>query len=127
MNNSKNSLIDKYDSHDYGVETLQDFNGSFNLMSRINYKSNNKRDKTSTYEGSDKILGLTSAATNGGAGIKGIVFTILHKPSGKKVVVKRYQVDEELVEGNSFHNSQEHFNENVTFIMVRQSPVIIIY
>ena len=70
-------------------------------------------------QNSNKLLGLTTGVSNGGTGIKGFVFTSLHKPSGKTVVVKRYQVDEEHHERNSFHNSQEHFNENVTFIMVR--------
>ena len=125
MTNSKNSLIDKYDSHDYGEETLNDFKNSLNLIKpQFNAKSINDQNKTSKCQNSNKLLGLTTAVSNGGTGIKGFVFTSLHKPSGKTVVVKRYQVDEEHHEGNSFHNSQEHFNENVTFIMVRNIQII---
>ena len=125
MTNSKNSLIDKYDSHDYGEETLNDFKNSLNLIKpQFNAKSINDQNETSKCQNSNKLLGLTTAVSNGGTGIKGFVFTSLHKPSGKTVVVKRYQVDEEHHEGNSFHNSQEHFNENVTFIMVRNIQII---
>ena len=120
MHNSKNSLLDKYDSHDYGKETLKDFEKNFgSIMPQLslntyNYKSN----KTNKYHSSGKLCGLTTAASNGGTGIRGYVVSCLHNPTGQTVVIKRYQLDENQKDNNSCHNSQEHFNENVTFIMV---------
>ena len=120
MHNSKNSLLDKDNCHNYGTETFKDFEknfGSFMPKFRSNCY-NYQSDKTNNYPSSGKLLGLTTAASNGGSGIRGLVVSCLHKPTGQTVVIKRYQLDEEQKDSNSCHNSQEHFNENVTFIMV---------
>ena len=121
MRNSKNSLYDKSDGHEYGKETLKDFEGIFNIfMPKSGSKFyDDKSDKTIPHQNSSsKLLGLTTAATNGGSGIKGSVVSCLHQPTSQTVVVKRYQLDEEKRNSNLFYNSQEHFNENVTLIMV---------
>ena len=76
MRNSKNSLYDKSDGHEYGKETLKDFEGIFNIfMPKSGLKFyDDKTDKTIPHQNSSsKLLGLTTAATNGGSGIKGCV------------------------------------------------------
>ena len=68
----------------------------------------------------DNILGCTTATISGLPGIKGVVRSALHKPSGQTVAVKIYKLDVEKADCNSCHTSQEKFNEDVTFIMVRK-------
>ena len=120
MTASKNSLNDKCDSRDYSEKTLSGLCDSYD-PSMVHWtvgpkEGNGAGQKNST---DAKILGRTTPSINGGSGIKGFVVSALHEPSRQIVAVKRYKLEEEKDDDNLCKNSQEQFNENITFIMVR--------
>ena len=120
MHTSKSSLPENFENHDYGEKTLKGFSDSFDpalfqwTVGPCEMK-NSHRDKTDNI----KLLGRTTAAISGVSGIKGFVVKAFHEPSGQEVAVKRYTLEDENEDSDSCRSSQEKFNENVTFILVR--------
>ena len=116
---SKNSLLEDYNNYDYDKNTLKGLCESFDNLLPSSVESKEKINIDQNRSENVKLLGCTTAAINGLIGIKGIVSSALHEPSGKIVAIKRYILEEDNEDINSCHTSQEKFNENTTFIMVR--------
>ena len=118
---ARKSSIDISQGYDYGEHTLLGLHDNFDTM--FTYSNNEIRPTTSVDKRLGEhanLLGRTTATTIGLTGIRGFVTRALHEPSGQSVAVKRYKLDGEKNDTNLCHNSQEKFNEDVTFIMVRK-------
>ena len=118
MTSSKNLSIDKRNSHEYSEKTLNGLSNSFDT-SMVHWTVGPREGAAQNNTENIKFLGRTTPAINGVSGIKGFVASALHEPSGQMVAVKRYKLEEEKEENYLCQNSQEKFNENITFIMVR--------
>ena len=117
MTASKNSINDKCDSRDYSEKTLSGLCDSYDPC-KVHWTVGPKEGNGGGHKNAT-ILGRTTPSINGGSGIKGFVASALHEPSSQIVAVKRYKLEEEKDHNNLCQNSQEQFNENITFIMVR--------
>ena len=119
MTSSKHALMDKRESHIYSEKTIKGLCNSFDAsMGQWTVAPGDGAGQNNS--GNMKFLGRTTPSINGAPGIKGFVVSALHEPSGQIVSVKRYKLEEEKDESNVCENSQEKFNENITFIMVSQ-------